>query len=351
VPRPSLLLDCLRDPGVLDGLSGREWEQLLREAEGSRLSGRIAALAATRGPHDAHPPWLRDRLVSLEAIGGESTRALLWELNRLGRALFDIDVPLLALKGAAYAAAHLPVAVGRPSADVDILVPKHRLDQATSALEQQGWRFLPLDSYDEKYYREWMHELPPMVHEHRQAALDVHHTILPRTGRLAPDAGRLLAMAESSREEGVSTLCPPHMVLHACVHLFQDGEVSGALRDLVDIAGLLQHFGRDPGFWTELCDEAEILGLTRPTFYALTASARLLGTALPVGLTSRIGGWAAPAPLRATMEWLLDTALSKTDRPPAIAPWALYVRAHWLRMPPLQLAGHLFRKATRRSAK
>jgi hypothetical protein len=336
---------------LLEGLSGREWEQLLREAEGARLSGRIAALAFKSTPHDTRAPWLRDRLVSLEAIGAESTRALLWELNRLRRAFSDTDVPLLALKGAAYAATDLPVAVGRPSADVDILVPKDRLDQATEVLRQHGWDFLPLDPYDEQYYREWMHELPPMVHEHRAAALDVHHTILPRTGRLSPDAGRLLAMAEPSREEGVSTLCPPHMVLHACVHLFQDGEVSGALRDLVDIAGLLQHFGRDPGFWTELCDEAETLGLTRPTFYALTASARLLGTALPDEAQARIAAWAPPAPVAGMMERLLDAGLSSTDRSPVIAQWALYLRAHWLRMPPLRLAAHLLRKATRRSAK
>jgi hypothetical protein len=79
--------------------------------------------------------WLRDRLFSARALGAESTRALLWELNRLRRAFADLDLPLLALKGAAYAAARLPVAVGRPSADVDILVPEDRLDEVTRALE------------------------------------------------------------------------------------------------------------------------------------------------------------------------------------------------------------------------
>ena len=350
MPRTGLLLDCLRDPSALDGLSGLEWEQLLREAEAARLSGRIASVAAARGDGATHPAWLRDRLSSAGALGAESTRALLWELNRLRRAFADLDLPLLALKGAAYAAARLPFARGRPSADVDILVPEDRLEDATAALEQHGWRFLPLDPYDEQYYRRWMHELPPLVHQDRQAALDVHHRILPRTGRLHPDAGRLLSQAVPSLEEGISTLSPPHMTLHACVHLFQDGEVRGALRDLVDIDGLLRHYGQVHTFWPALCDEAEALGLQRPAFYAIEAAVRILDTPIPAEVRARTRRWAPPAVVNGVMTRLLEVTLSQGHDAPALAQFALYVRSHWLRMPPWQLAGHLLRKATRRTA-
>jgi hypothetical protein len=349
-PRQGLLIPCLRDPRLLDDLSALEWEQLLRDAEGTRLSGRIAALSTSSEKRDAHPVWLRDRLFSLRALGAESTRALLWELNRLRRAFHDIGVPLLALKGAAYAAARLPVAAGRPSADVDILVPEDRLDEATIALERHGWNFLPLDPYDEQYYRRWMHELPPMVHQDRQAALDVHHQILPRTGRLHPDAGRLLAAAVPSAEQGVAILSPAHMTLHACVHLFQDGAVAGALRDLVDIDGLLRHFGADAGFWTMLGEEAETLGLQRPAYYAVMAASDVLGTPVPDSVLRRAAGWAPPAIVDAMMWRLLGVALAQAEVAPAAARLALYIRSHWLRMPPLQLAAHLLRKAARRSA-
>jgi hypothetical protein len=348
VPRPPnrFLLACLRDPSALDRLSGLEWEQLLREAESARLGGRIAMLAGARSA--AHPAWLRDRLFSARALGAESTRALLWELNRLRRALGDIDLPLLALKGAAYAASRLPSALGRPSADVDILVPEHRLDDVTRALEQHGWEFLPLDPYDEQYYRRWMHELPPMVHKQRAAALDVHHRILPRTGRLQPDSARLLSRATASAEEGVSVLWAPHMTLHACVHLFQDGEVSGALRDLVDIDGLLTHYGAEDGFWTALCDEAEALGLQRPAYYALVAASEVLGTRVPDDVRRRIAAWAPPAPVAMAMKRLLAKTLASGEEAPALARFVLFVRSHWLRMPPVQLAAHLLRKGVRR---
>ena len=347
-PRQGLLIRCLRDPRTLGELSSLEWDQLLREAEATRLSGRVAMLSASTVAPDAHPRWLKDRLFSLRALGAESTRALLWELNRIRRAFRDVDLPLLALKGAAYAAARLPVALGRPSADVDILVPEQRLDEATRALEAHGWQFLPLNPYDEQYYRRWMHELPPMVHRDREAALDVHHRILPRTGRLHPDSSRLLSQAVPSPEEGISTLSPEHMTLHACVHLFQDGEVTGALRDLVDIDGLLRHYGTAPEFWQALCDEAEALGLRRPTVYALEAASRILDTPVPPDMRARIRGWAPPAPIDATMRRLLDTALVRGEEAPAAARLALYMRSHWLRMPPMQLAAHLARKAARR---
>jgi len=348
VPRTGLLLDCLRDPSVLDGLSGLEWEQLLREAEAARLSGRIAAMAAARGDGATHPPWLRDRLFSARSLGAESTRALLWELNRLRRAFADLDLPLLALKGAAYAAARLPVAVGRPSADVDILVPEDRLDEVTRALEHHGWGFLPVGPYDEEYYRRWMHELPPMVHKDRAAALDVHHRILPRTARLQPDSARLVSGAVPTAEEGVSSLSPPHMTLHACVHLFQDGEVAGALRDLVDIDGLLRHFGTDDGFWAALCGEAEALGLQRPAYYALLAASNVLGTHVPDNVRQRIAAWGPPPPVNALMKRLIAVTLTGGDEAPALARLVLYIRSHWLRMPPLQLAAHLLRKGVRR---
>jgi hypothetical protein len=335
---------------VLDGLSGLEWEQLLREAEAARLSGRVAAIAAARSDGMTRPAWLRDRLFSARALGAESTRALLWELNRLRRAFADLDLPLLALKGAAYAAARLPVAVGRPSADVDILVPEPRLEDVTRALERHGWEFLPIDPYDEQYYRKWMHELPPMVHRDRAAALDVHHRILPRTGRLQPDAARLLARAVSAQEEGVSVLWAPHMTLHACVHLFQDGEVAGALRDLVDIDGLLTHYGADDGFWGALCEEAVALGLQRPAYYALVAASEVLGTPVPDDVRRNVSAWAPAAPVDAVMKRLLAATLTRGDDAPAFARFVLYVRSHWLRMPPLQLVAHLVRKATRRSA-
>jgi len=85
-------------------------------------------------------------------------------------------------------------------------------------------------------------------------------------------------------------------------------------------------------------------------YYSLAAAGRILDTPIPQDVRRRAARWAPPALVAALMTRLIDVTLSKSDRSPVIAQWALYVRSHWLRMPPLQLAGHLFKKATRRSA-
>ena len=40
-----------------------------------------------------------------------------------------------------------------------------------------------LTPYDDAYYRDHMHELPPLIHKERDRMIDVHHTILPLTAR------------------------------------------------------------------------------------------------------------------------------------------------------------------------
>ncbi|RXL80730.1 hypothetical protein EO238_31730, partial [Citrobacter sp. AAK_AS5] len=81
---------------------------------------------------------------------------------------------IVVLKGAAYAMARLPVADGRIFGDVDILVPHETLADVESALMLAGWASIHRDPYDQRYYRMWMHEIPPMRHLHRGTVIDVH---------------------------------------------------------------------------------------------------------------------------------------------------------------------------------
>jgi hypothetical protein len=177
----------------------------------------------------------------------------------------------------------------------------------------------------------------------------LHHAILPRTSRLQPSTARLIDRAIEVRP-GIRVLCPSHMVLHAAAHLFHDGEITGAVRDLVDLDGLLRHFGRDAGFWKDLAAEATALDLTRPAFYAIRYTSQLLDTPIPAETAAALTSWAPPAPVRGLMDALVRRTLPGTDeRGSRAAALALYARSHWLRMPPLLLARHLVRKAFRRA--
>jgi hypothetical protein len=138
------------------------------------------------------------------------------------------------------------------------------------------------------------------------------------------------------------------MIVHAAVHLFHDGEISGAVRDLVDLDALLRRFDAEADFWPQLAADATALGVTRPVFYALRYAHRLLGTPVPAHLLAGTSAWAPPAPVRVAMDALVEATLGAGSRGAGLSAFALYVRSHWLRMPPIMLARHLTRKALAR---
>ena len=118
------------------------------------------------------------------------------------------------LKGTAYHVAADQAGKGRVFSDVDILVPEDKLLEVERALISAGWMTNTLNSYDQKYYRQWMHEIPPLRHLKRQTSIDVHHNILPKTTRFCPDANKLLVnivkisekecLGFSARRQGVA---------------------------------------------------------------------------------------------------------------------------------------------------
>lgn len=340
------LSEVLLHPGSVHRADDEAWLSLLEEAESTRLLGRLV-LEIDKVPDVAGDRvWLRDRLASARAFSRECERAVAWEVRRVARAFQGRPWRWVLLKGAAYVAAHLPPAAGRRVADVDVLVPPQYLEAAAAALEDHGWHTAELDAYDLRYYREWMHELPPMMHDVRGSVVDLHHAILPRTSRLTASSHALIARAVPAGPAHV--LCPSHMVLHAAVHLFHDGEISGAIRDLVDLDALLRYFdARTPGFWTALEEDAAALGLERPAFYALRYSSRLLRTPVPAATSARFARAAPPAPLVSLMDTLVERTLSApVTAGGSLSAFALLVRSHWLRMPPLLLARHVAHKVT-----
>lgn len=361
-----LLLTALREPGPVPTLDECQWDLLVRTARKAGVLARLGCRWRGSPRWETIPPRARVQLESAMTIASKHAAVVRWEINRIARALAPLEIPVLLLKGGAYVAAGLPAAVGRLVNDVDIMVPRAMLDRVEQALKEQGWEGVEADAYDEAYYRRWMHELPPMRHRNRETYLDVHHNILPLTGRLKPDAEKLFAAAVPLTQSDQSstttcwgasclhTLSPADMVLHSAAHLFQDGELEGGLRDLTDLDGLLRHFtAKDAAFPEALVDRAGELGLGRPLVYVLRYTQRMLGTPISESVMRRAAVRGPSAPVRGLMDALVVRGLTPAapDYKPfsaVLASQMLYIRAHWLRMPPLLLASHLVKKAWRR---
>ena len=346
-----LLVRVLRDPQVMTLLTLAEWDLLLRQALAANLTASLYCLADEYGLLAQAPPGPRRHLDWAGALLRRHGNAVRFEVARIGAALGALDLDLILLKGAAYTMAGLPPARGRLFSDLDLLVPRAALAEVESQLMLAGWMSTHHDEYDQRYYRVWMHEIPPMQHMHRGSVIDVHHAILPLTAALRPDPDKLRAASVALGGPGrLRVLAPADMVLHSATHLFHDGEFDKGLRDLLDLHRLLLHFGADQAFWDGLPARALELELARPLFYALRYCQRLLGTPVPPAVMAALAPAAPAAPLLALMDALFERALlpvhaSCADRFTSLAHGLLYIRGNWLRMPPLLLARHLLHKA------
>ena len=339
------LLTALHRPESVRGLSESDWDALLRHSRSAGLLSRLALDIQTLGAWEALPERVRRHMRGAVYIAERQIRAVRWEVHRVYEALGDLDIPIVLLKGAAYVMADLPAARGRLFGDIDILVPREHLDVVEMRLLLHGWHGTHRDAYDQRYYREWMHEIPPVRHISRGSTLDVHHAILPITARLKPQTKDLLTcVLPIPGYANLYRLGDADLFLHSATHLFHEGEWAHGLRDLVDLDTLLRHFSKDPGFLTALDARAQLLDLQTPLHHALYFTSRLLETPLGNNGEQRIplrGPIATPFFLQAFASAHQDMAGSGAY--PALL--LLYLRSHWLRMPLRLLVPHLLHKA------
>ena len=327
-----LLASTLAEPGAV---SDGDWNGLIAAARAEQLIGSLAF----RLEDQSVPPKVEAILAAARRDFAQQRVQALWEAEMTRRALAPLDIPVVLLKGNAFHAAGLAASIGRSVGDLDILVPRESLEAVEAALLAAGWeRLKPADGYDDLYYRRWMHELPPLIHRTRDRMIDVHHTILPTTARPKPDASALIADS-LALESGLRILAPADMIVHAAAHLFADGDLAGGLRNLWDIDRLIREFEAEPRFWTRLAERARHHQLGPAVGRALRLSARLFGTQVERGVAgrSRLTDRLFEARLLARNGW---------GRPvrPALR-FGFYVRSHWLRMPPMMLARHLWVKS------
>ena len=349
-PGCQTFLDVLIHPERMAELPLATWDALLGQARQAGLLSRLAVFAEQQGLSDALPVCVQRHFSAATTAALRQRQAVAWEARKLDEALASEDIPGVLLKGAAYVMADLPPAQGRLFADIDILVPKAALGRAESALLLHGWASGHHSSYDQRYYRKWMHELPPMQHIRRQSNLDVHHDLLPETSRLKTRPDRIIA--DSQPLPGLSALRVPRLedlVLHSATHLFHEGEWGHGLRDLVDLDVLLRHGAARPDWWPSLIHRAQDLNLVMPLGLALRYGHRLLDTPVPHALFEETGraadslGWAWRDALflRGFASFHQDCRMAGN----ALAEFVLYVRAHALRMPVRLLGPHLLYKA------
>ncbi len=340
------LVDLLAGRRVAADVAPGAWPAIISVARAEVLA---ATLAQKLVGEAALPPAVAAIFADLAAAHAVQQRQSLWEAEMARRALAPAGVRFVLLKGTAYAAAGLAAAAGRQIGDLDILVARADLDRAEAALLAAGWEWVKTDAYDDAYYRQHMHELPPLIHRERDRMIDVHHSILPLTHRAAPDAALLLARAVPVAD-GHQMLGDADIAIHCAAHVMADGDLAGGLRNLWDFHLLTTEMAAhgDGDYAAALRRDAAHHGLLAAVARAARLAHHLYGR--------RDGGDPALGfALRLTPvdRLFLRALLARDDWGRRVRPLTrlcFYIRSHWLRMPPRLLAQHLWVKARRGQA-
>ncbi len=342
------LLALLQDPASALPPTPRAWSDRVAEA---RSSGLLPTLAH-RVQRLPQPPQARAHLQASLHVQALRVRFMKREIQHLADALEPLGVPWVLLKGAAYVALDLPFAAHRQFGDIDLLVARRDLRRVENALMGAGWvGDKQSNAHDERFYREWSHEVPPVTHVRRGSTVDLHHAIAPPLGRYPVDTERLLAASVPVPGfQHLRTLQSVDLVLHSALHSLLSGEFDRALRDLLDIDALIAHHrAADPDFEAKLSARAAELGLSAVLLqiqWQRQAQLAAQPTQLPT-----LGAW----PLfTARLLRPLFSAAGGSWHPNRAGFWrsvaqtVLYLRAHTLRLPLRLLLPHLLHKLQRR---
>ena len=351
-----LVVQFLRDYGqeTLHTINFMEypWETLIRQSRRVNLLSRIAFFLRELELLDSVPEQPRIHFINSIKLSDANARSAKVEVKAIHKALSAAEVDFVLLKGAAYVWSGVDAGKGRLFTDTDILVTKETLPAAERALAHNGWFTSSLDRYTQQFYREWMHEIPPMTHLKRQTTVDVHHTIIPPTSRLKPKPTKLWQQADAMQNmPGLFVLSPIDMIIHSATHLFHEGEFDQGLRDISDLDLLIRQGVVSEDKWQELLNRSEELDLVKPVYYALNFSYKILHTPVPDEIIARARKLSKMSYVSSKMmDMLFSRALAtKHETSPVkgqgFARFLLYIRSHWLKMPVHLLIPHLCRKS------
>jgi len=345
-------VELIRFPERAVAISLAQWDSLLRVAKHTNLIGRLAEGVICKGIHQNLPPKVRTHLDSAYVLTTHQREAIGWELRHISKALKNVDTDIVVLKGAAYVLRGSSAAQGRLFGDVDVLVARTALNNTEAALMVHGWTAGQHDPYDQKFYRQWMHEIPPMTNRARGTVIDVHHNILPTIARNCPNVDLLLAASQPVPNTTFRTFCATDMVIHSATHLFHESELQNGLRDLFDLDSLLTEFSvASTDFWIELADRAALLRLELPVYLALRLTKAIIGTSVPGQVLAKLESSMQPVSRRIKALEAIYLRALMPDHPGCGNHWsttlargAVFLRGHFLRMPPTLLSWHLSRK-------
>lgn len=271
------------------------------------------------------------------------------EIDRINSLLEEVGVTPVFLKGAAYSIEKVVSLEGRTMSDIDILVSSSEIKKTEQRLLSLGWQVKELSNYDEKYYREFAHEIPPMFDPISGTTLDIHHNLyLPVSGK-APDE-LILRQSIIATSENKLVFKKHMQALHTCVHLYWNEDVSSSLRDLYDFTCLCNS-GASEEFWDAIIKTAKNMNLSPLLYDVVCLSEFFFQLHCPLETKARLRSHLSlfQRARQSVTRFVMKRALVPDTRACSsislhTCRFLAYLRGHLMKMPVHVLVPHMFRK-------
>ena len=220
-------------------------------------------------------------------------------LRETVEALAAQDIRVMLLKGAALATTVYGSFAQRPMGDLDVLVASNDAERAWHVMREAGWT-LELEGGEEFY--EHIQHFPALLDpKGLQLVLEIHRSLLLRTGPFAVDDAELWRDARPV-ELGTARVWVPsarHQLLHLSVHFAWSHMFRGIGRTVRDVATIL---GTSPMAWDEFTELAVRTRAQTCAFWTLLFTRTLMGTSVPADVLDS---------LRPRQPWAVTSALER----------------------------------------
>lgn len=345
------LIDVLINPPILLNLTLENLSLIIAEARYFNMLSQLKYLCEQHKLLPLLPIQCQKHFDSAWLFYANQSRKLEKEVTEIEKVLKPLAIDWMYLKGCAYHLTGMRCFTGRMMSDIDLLVSEKDLSKVENALKASGFIQKKMTNYDEKFYRNWAQEIPPVKHLFRQVDLDVHFNILPKTIKEALDGKFLFEQSAAIGIKPYEKALKPHaMLVHSAIHLFHESEYHKGLRDLYDIVLFIKEFGDDEIFWQETMTLQNNIGNQQSLYLALRYCTKIYHLPIPQKVMQHYEKYKPSTLILKLLDFSFISVFTSTYPSHRkfgyrFACYFLYLRGHLKRMPIRLLIPHLTRKS------
>ena len=279
-PEIKLLLRCLKDDAQeirsrhLAALGPEEWQALITTAKRHRVTPILYHTLNRAGLTVSAPSDVAEELKRSYYANAQRNMLAYRRLENIVRDLNKLNIPVILLKGAHLAKYVYGNIALRVMADLDLLVRSEDIGPACGVLINHGYQ-APLDGLGISE----MHA-PPFRNEN-QDKIELHFNIADAELCKRFDVEDFWQRAQPMAvgDATALALAPEDNMLHICIHSSIGHCFDNAMRALLDIRQIVEHYGTALN-WERLIHTARQLRVTNALYFMLASTRNLLGLAL-----------------------------------------------------------------------